>query len=315
MDSRFEWPWCPEYNEGRAKTERQRRATVGRGAQLMAPCDVQIMTKQELQFLLQRYNLKPRREQGQNFLLDDAVIDSIVQASELKSTDVILEIGPGFGILTSKLAQYAKKVIAVEQDRNIFPAVSKLAKQYPNIIPYNEDVRKFFREKSGLQERNYKLIANLPYSIASWVLREFLEHSPRPSLMVIMVQKEVAQRVVAEPGNMSILSNAVQCFADARIVRIVPHTCFYPAPKIDSAILKIRLKEQPVSPAPAELMRLIKIGFAAKRKQLHKNLQVGLPISSEKAKILLETVGVSIQARPQELSTEQWEQLRKICSN
>lgn len=268
------------------------------------------MNKQELQFLLEKYNITPRRQQGQNFLLDDQVIADTITAAALTKEDIVLEVGPGLGFLTSALADVAKQVVAVEQDRDLFPAIQKLSKAAPNITPYNADIRTFHLEQAELHDRQYKLVANLPYSITSWVLRQFLEYAPKPSEMIVMVQKEVAERVVAAPGQMSILACAVQLFGEPSIVRTVGRDSFYPVPKVESAILKVVMRETPQSPDPKALMKLIKVGFSAKRKQLHNTIQVGCKLTSDEAKAAIERAGLSVEIRPQELSLEQWESLR-----
>lgn len=267
------------------------------------------MNKQELKYLLQKYNIHPRKEQSQNFLIDSEAVHSSVAAAELSADDIILEIGPGFGVLTTQLLQNAKTVIAVEQDRSLFPALKALQTQYPNLQLVNEDIRSFNLTEAGLEHLNYKVISNLPYNIASWALRNFLEHEPAPSHLVVMVQQEVAERVTAAPGQMSVLSAAVQCFADASIVRFVDRTSFFPEPSVDSAILKIIRKPEPILKDTTGLLRLIKIGFSAKRKQLHKNLHAGIGLGSSEVKHILEQVGVRTDVRAQELSIEQWRDL------
>lgn len=272
------------------------------------------MNKQQLSFLLKKYNTKPRREQGQNFLLDEQVIKDTITAAQLTKDDTVLEIGPGFGFLTTELAHAAGKVIAVEQDRDLFPAITTLAKTMPNIEPHNQDIRTFNIAKAGFQDRQYKLVANLPYNITSWILRYFLESQLKPSVMVVMVQKEVAERVIAQPGNMSILACAVQLYAQPEIIRIVTKDAFSPVPKVDSAILKLTIRETPRSPDPEQLMRLIKIGFAAKRKQLHNTLQAGLKLTPNQTKQLIESAGLPANVRPQELSLQQWENVRSALT-
>lgn len=272
------------------------------------------MNKAELQFLLKRYQINPRKEQGQNFLLDNEVILSSVQAADIQPTDTVLEIGPGFGALTTELAKQAMRVVAVEQDQQLFPAVQTLAKQFTNIQAHNHDIRKFNLVAADLQDKQYKLVSNLPYSISSWVLRQFLEYPPSPVTMVVMLQKEVAQRVTAQPGKMSVLANAVQCFADVQIVRFVDRTSFFPVPAVDSAILKIVLKDQPASPDPKALLSLIKVGFSARRKQLHNNLHAGLQLEASTTEKILSDLHINTKARAQDLSLAQWEQLRQAIA-
>lgn len=267
------------------------------------------MNKQELQFLLSKYNARPRHEQGQNFLIDDQVISDTIRAAELTTEDTALEIGPGFGVLTTALAAHAGKVITVEQDRDIFPAVQDIAKANPNIQPFNTPIQQFNLAEAELQDQKYKLVANLPYNITSWVLRQFVEHKPRPSMMVVMVQKEVAERVTAQPGQLSVLGVAMQLYTEPKIVRLVDKTSFHPQPKVQSAILKLNIRTTPRVPEPEKLMRLVKIGFSAKRKKLQNNLKAGLQVSQENIQQAMQEAGLSETARAQELSIEEWNQL------
>lgn len=272
------------------------------------------MDRQQLQFLLKKYRLEPRRQQGQNFLLDECVVAESIEAAEMSSDDIVLEIGPGFGMLTTALAEKAKHVIAVEQDRDVMLALRILEKQYPNLTVVNEDIRTCNLGSLQLRDREYKLVSNLPYSIGTWVVRQFTEYAPSPELMVVMLQKEVALRVCASPGQLSVLGVAVQCFADAAMIRTVSRESFYPVPEVESALVKITMRSQPRSADPHGLISLAKVGFSSKRKQLHNNLQTGYELRSTEAKALIEDIGLSAEIRPQELSIEDWESLRKALS-
>ncbi len=268
------------------------------------------MKSSEIQFLLKQYRISPRYAQGQNFLLDETVVHDAVAAAEITAEDTVLEIGPGFGVLTTALAEAAARVIAVEQDREIMKALHALQKHYANLTVVNEDIRTANLSALGLHDRNYKLVSNLPYSISSWVLRQFTEYPPTPTVMVVMLQQEVAERVVATPGDMSILANAVQLYADAEIIRTVSKQNFYPIPTVESALLKITQRAKPRSAEPEALMSLIKIGFSSKRKQLHNNLQSGLQLRSAEARAVLEDIGLGANIRSQELGIADWEALR-----
>lgn len=269
------------------------------------------MNKQELKHLKSLYGITPRKAQGQNFLLDSSVIDDTVAAANLSVDDIVLEIGPGFGVLTTALAERTQKVIAVEQDRDLTRAIQKLTAQHPNIEIHNEDIRTFHRAESGLQDMQYSLVSNLPYSISSWVFREFLQHAPRPKQMVVMVQKEVGQRLMAQPGDMSMLSVASHLFATAELVRDVPPESFSPQPKVDSSVIKLTLHEQPLSAQPEALLSLAKSGFASKRKKLSNNLRARYHIDAYTIHTWFEQANISENARPQELSVHDWERLRK----
>lgn len=268
------------------------------------------MHKDQLVSLLKKNRLTPRREQGQNFLIDDQPIQASLAAAEITPEDTVLEIGPGFGALTSHLVQHAKQVIAVEQDRVLARALTPLTQKHANLTVINQDIRTFHRAEAGLTDRGYTLIANLPYSLTSWILREFTEHAPKPKRLVVMVQKEVAERVVAPPGKMSILSAAIQLYTEPHIVTIVDRTSFHPIPDVDSAILRCNVLPQPRSEDPEQLMQLIKIGFSSRRKQIHNNISAGFPISSTQVRIILADIGLSQTVRPQELSLEDWEAIR-----
>lgn len=268
------------------------------------------MNKAELKFLLNKFGISPRKEQGQNFLIDDGVIEDIIRVAQLSPDDTVLEIGPGFGVLTTALAEHAGRVITIEQDRDIFPAVEALAEQYKNITAVNQSIQEAHLVKIGLEHENYKLVANLPYSVTSWILRQFTEREPAPTTMTVMVQKEVAERVAAQPGQMSVLACAVQLYCTAKIVREVDKTSFHPQPKVQSAVLHIKRREQPQSADPHAFMRLVKQGFAAKRKKLRNNLAGSLHTTTDIITTALKHVGASPDARAQELSLEQWEALR-----
>lgn len=267
------------------------------------------MKKSELDYLMQKYDIIPRKEQGQNFLLNDKVIADIVAAAELKPTDTAMEIGPGFGVLTKALAEAVERVVTVEQDRDMFPAVQALQASFPSIEPYNADIREFNRNEVSLKDLEYSLVANLPYSITSWIIREFLEHAPRPKQMVVMVQREVAERIIAEPGEMSLLACAVQVYAQASIVRIVKPGNFFPAPKVDSAVLKIVRRDNQLVEEPEELIRTCKIGFAQRRKTLLNNLRNGLHIEKAAIEHIFNALTLDTAIRPQELSIGQWKDL------
>lgn len=269
------------------------------------------MNRAELQYLMQKYNIEPRREQGQNFLLHDKIVASMIAAAQLTPNDTVLEIGPGLGILTTALAAHAGRVVAVEQDRTLCQALQPLVKQYKNITLINEDIRTFHTAQHGLEHQQYLIVANLPYSITSWILRQFTEYAPAPKRMVVMIQKEVAERVASTPGSMSILSVAVQLFCTVKILRTVTRSNFYPVPNVDSAVILLERRPQPLSSDPAALMKLVKIGFAAKRKQLQNTIQAGTRIPAEQTIAALTSIGLLPTARPQELSVEQWELLRR----
>lgn len=269
------------------------------------------MMLEDILKLCRDYNITPRKEQGQNFLLDDRIPEQMVKAAGITASDTVLEIGPGFGMLTRALIKTGAKVLAIEQDRDLTIFLNTLVKKNKNFSFHNIDVRTAQLEEIGLHDLEYSLVANLPYSVTSWILHHFLEYVPRPKVMVVMVQKEVAERIIAPAGEMSVLAVAAQALSESEIVCTVPPESFYPAPKVQSAVLKMTLREKPLSEDMPAMMRIVKIGFASRRKQLHNNLQAGLQLSTREAKCVLEDIGLSEFARPQDLSVEDWEALRK----
>ncbi len=269
------------------------------------------MKRAELQYLMQKYGIQPRREQGQNFLLNEKVLAKTIAAAELTAKDTVLEVGPGLGILTTALAAHAGRVVAVEQDRTLCQALQPLVQQHKNIELFNEDIRTFHAAQHNLKHEQYVLVANLPYSITSWVLRQFTEYEPAPKRMVVMIQKEVAERINSTPGHMSILSVAIQLFCTVEIIRTVQRSSFFPVPKVDSAVIMLQRRAQPLSKNPTALMKLVKTGFAARRKQLHNTIHTGTHIPDEQCIAAITSIGLLPTARPQELSVEQWEQLRQ----
>ena len=256
-------------------------------------------------------NISPSRDRGQNFLVDEKVLEKIIESANLKKDDVVLEIGAGFGTLTERLAQKAGKIITVESDRGILPILRRNLENYKNVEIIEKDVLSVVNYESKIMNYEYKIVANLPYQITSIVLRKFLENEPRPNEMMVMVQKEVAERICAISGEMSILAVSVQFFGQPEIIQIVPRSSFYPAPEVDSAILRIsRIKNESETNLKRidvkDFFRVVKVGFSARRKQLHNNLANGLRLKSEEAKNILLDLGLDIQVRAQDLSVDDW---------
>jgi len=261
--------------------------------------------------LLRQFDLRARKGLGQHFLIDGEVLQLITSAAELTPSDVIIEVGPGLGILTRELAQKAGRVIAIELDNRLTAALKQTLASFDNVTIINEDVLKI--EPQNLAT-GYKLVANLPYYITSPVLRHFLEAPAKPKLMILMVQKEVAEAIVAKPGKMSLLSVSVQFYGEPRIISDVPAQCFYPAPKVDSAILRIDPSPQPRVAVADEgsFFDLVRAGFTAPRKQLANSLAQGLGISKAEVLPLLERAGIVPQRRAETLSLEEWARLRQV---
>ena len=272
--------------------------------------------------LLRRSGLRVRKGLGQHFLVDEEVLGLIVSAAQLTPTDAVMEIGPGLGVLTVELAGQAGRVVAIELDNKLADILRETLASLSNVTIINEDVLKIdpaalLREQFPPEvsdSLNYKVVANLPYYIASPVLRHFLEASVKPRIMVVMVQREVAEEIVAQPGRMSLLSISVQLYGQPTIIGYVPARCFYPAPEVDSAILRIAVYPEPaVEIADKEsFFALVRAGFSAPRKQMANSLAQGLGVSKTEAVSLLAGANIVPQRRAETLTLEEWAQLWRV---
>jgi 16S rRNA (adenine1518-N6/adenine1519-N6)-dimethyltransferase len=258
---------------------------------------------------LRQSELKVRKGLGQHFLVDGEVLSLIVATADLKSNDMVVEVGPGLGILTRELAKKAGGVIAIELDDNLAALLKKTLAAYKNVTIINGDVLKI-EPKEIIKGQDYKVVANLPYYITSPVLRHFLEASAKPRTMVVMVQKEVAEAIAAKPGDMSLLSVSVQFYGEPKIITIVPPESFYPAPEVSSAIVRIDVYPKPkVDVDERGFFDTVRAGFAAPRKQLANSLAKGL--GREKALVLpfLQKASIDPSRRAETLSIEEWASL------
>jgi 16S rRNA (adenine1518-N6/adenine1519-N6)-dimethyltransferase len=269
--------------------------------------------------LLGSLDARAKKSLGQNFLIDAGVLRKIVEAAELSPGDNVIEVGPGLGVLTGELAKRAEKVIAVELDDNFADALKQTLPWASNLTVVHEDILKIapsaLLAAGGLTAGSpYKVVANLPYYITSAVLRHFLEGDVRPTLLVVMVQKEVAKAITAAPGQMSILSVAVQLYGEPRVAVKVSSQSFYPAPKVDSAVLKIRLHEQPfIEPEEtAGFFRLVRAAFCANRKQLVNSISQGLSLPKEQVRPFLDRAGIEPTRRAETLSIPEWVKLWRV---
>jgi 16S rRNA (adenine1518-N6/adenine1519-N6)-dimethyltransferase len=249
---------------------------------------------------------------GQNFLTDPFHLEQIVAAAELTSADTVLEIGPGSGTLTRLLAAAAGQVIAVELDPKLVHLLRQEYGQLPNLTVIEADILQV--EVATLLPDSlppYKVVANLPYYITSAVLRHLLESTPRPERLVVMVQKEVAQRIVAQPGQMSLLAVSVQFYGQPQIVHRVPAGAFYPPPKVDSAVVRIDIFATPPVPVTdiPHFFRVVKAGFSQKRKQLKNSLGAGLSLPAAVVVTALEQAGIDPTRRAETLSLAEWGRL------
>jgi len=267
---------------------------------------------QQMKELCQIYDLHPSRSKGQNFLVTESVYDDIVAAAELDKKDTVLEVGPGLGFLTARLAKEAGQVVAVELDDKI-SALLQIAldsQTVENVTLLNQDILRF--NPSDLPAA-YKIVANLPYNISSIFLRTFLEQKNYPERMVLLLQKEVAERLLAKPGGMNLLALSVQFYSQPEIIRLVKSGNFWPEPKVDSALVRLKLdssRSDGYSDSEKKaFFRLARVGFSAKRKMLKNNLAAGLGIDLTLAIELLKSANLPLQVRAEDLSLDDWQKL------
>jgi len=267
----------------------------------------------ELRHLLVTHGMRPNKAFGQNFLIDRTILSSIVQAAEITSEDTLLEVGAGTGVLTRELAQQAKRVVAVELERDMLTLLTDTTRQYKNVELVARDLL-FFNPTEFFEQTPYKLVANLPYYITAPTFRHFLESANRPQLLVVMVQWEVAQRIIAQPGDLSLLGISIQFYGKPEIIARVPAKAFYPAPKVDSAILRVNVYEQvPLTQSERDrFFRVVKAGFSEKRKQLHNSLTHGLHYKNEQIRLWLQQAHIEASRRAETLSIEEWMSLWKV---
>lgn len=260
--------------------------------------------------LLKRYHLRAHRGLGQNFLQDPLALEEIVSAAEIRSTDLVLEIGPGLGSLTRYLAIAAREVVAVELDEKLLPPLRAVLAPYPNVRLIHGDILKLSPQELALGEE-YIVVANIPYYITSAVIRHLLENEHQPRRIVLTIQKEVAQRICAEPGDLSLLALSVQIYGRPRIAAHIPARAFFPVPRVDSAVLVVDIYDAPLIPEEQldTFFRLIKAGFGQKRKTLRNSLASGMHIPSAEAAQFLTRSGVDPQRRAETLSIEEWGRL------
>lgn len=272
--------------------------------------------------LLRQFDLRARKGLGQHFLIDREVLELITSAAELTPADVIVEVGPGLGVLTRELARQAGWVIAIELDNKLAALLKQTLASFDNVTIINEDVLKIEpgallnQQKARFRQaiNSYKVVANLPYYITSPVLRHFLEASAKPQIMIVMVQKEVAEAIVAKPGEMSLLSVSIQFYGEPRIISYVPAQCFYPAPEVDSAILRIDLYPQPAVAVTdvGSFFDVVRAGFTAPRKQIANSLAQGLGLLKGEVLSLLEKADIVSQRRAETLTLGEWERLWRV---
>lgn len=260
---------------------------------------------------------RAKKSLGQNFLVNDSVLPTIINAADIKAGDIVIEIGPGLGILTRALLDAGAKVFAIEKD---FDLVAKLTQTFGNsksLKIVHQDALWF--DFSHFQK--YKVVANLPFNIASPLIRKFLESTKPPELMVLMIQKEVAEKILAKPGNRErgVLTVAVEFYGEAEMISIVSKNNFRPQPKVDAAIIKIKpYRDHRVGSLKAVesklFFRIVKAGFSSKRQQIHNSLAATLRLPKDEVLSILKKSNIDPQKRAEDLSLEEWLKLSKNFS-
>jgi len=269
---------------------------------------------QSVAALLRARGLYPKKGLGQNFLTDPVALSRIVEAADLSAEDRVVEVGAGLGTLTRPLAERVRQVVAVELDARLVDILHERLANLSNVRIIQGDILEIL--DPGFPHLGYKVVANLPYYIASAVLRRFLEKAPQPRLMVVTVQREVAQRIVAGPGEMSLLAVSVQFYGRPRIVARIPAGAFYPVPKVDSAVVRIDVGEEPTVAlaeglGAAAFFRVARAGFGQRRKKLRNSLSAGLGLPVARIEAALLEAGVSPARRAETLSLPEWARVVK----
>ena len=260
--------------------------------------------------VLKRFGLRADKSLGQNFLQDSSALERIALAAEIQAEDYVLEIGPGLGSLTRYLAESAREVIALELDPDLIPPLRAVLTAYPNVRVEQGDILKTTVSEI-IHKDDYLAVANIPYYITSAIMRHLLESDPKPRRIVLTIQKEVAERICAKPGDLSLLALSVQVYGKPSIADIIPAAAFYPAPKVNSAILRVEIYPEPLIPRDMlpTFFKLTKAGFGQKRKTLRNSLSAGLHIKPQEVESLLTTAGINPMRRAETLSIEEWKGL------
>ena len=260
---------------------------------------------QNIKNLLEKYNVTPNKVLGQNFLINEGVADELIKATCLTKDDTVVEVGPGTGVITKKLAQIAKKVIAVEKDPKLIPILQKELKTFLNIEIINEDILKFNPANYSLQttclpdrQAHYSLLGAPPYYLTGRLFRHFLESSPiRPTQIALIIQKNVAQRIVAKPPKSNILATSIQFYGEPSIINIISKNSFWPKPKVDSAILVIKDIKNPTTNEQS-FFKIVRAGFSSPRKQLKTNLKQQFNLGT--------ALEIDLSRRAETLTIKEW---------
>jgi 16S rRNA (adenine1518-N6/adenine1519-N6)-dimethyltransferase len=278
--------------------------------------DLDLTDIRDLRNLFYAHNMRPNKAFAQNFLIDRAALMRMVEAAEIAPNDTILEVGAGTGVLTRELAQRARRVVAVELEYDMLTLLQETTGAFANVELVARNLL-LLNPAELFAQVPYKLVANLPYYITAPTFRHFLENANPPTLLIVMVQWEVAQRIIAEPGDLSLLGVSVQFYGRPRIIARVPAASFYPAPKVDSAILRIDVQPQAALTQEERdrFFRVVQAGFSERRKQLHNSLTHGLHYKNEIVRGWLAAASIDASRRAETLSIDEWLRLWKVIEN
>jgi len=256
--------------------------------------------------------MKAKKSLGQNFLVNESILPTIIKAAEIKPGDIVIEVGPGMGVLTKALLDAGAKVFAIEKDFDLIAYLTQKFGNNKNLKIVHQDA--LFFDASHFEK--YKVVSNLPFYIASPIIRKFLESANPPELMVVMVQKEVAEKITAKPGNRErgVLTLAVEFYGDAEIIATVSKNSFRPQPKVDASVIKIVPQKKP-DIAPKLFFRIVKAGFSAKRQQIHNSLAATLRLPKDQVISMLKKSNIDPQKRAEDLMLEDWIKLSKIIGS
>jgi 16S rRNA (adenine1518-N6/adenine1519-N6)-dimethyltransferase len=260
--------------------------------------------------LLKRYGLKPQKGLGQNFLSDPASLRKVIDAADIQPDDTVLEIGPGLGSLTHLLAESAARVVAVELDRHLVNALEEILQPYSNVELLRANILEVNLNEL-FSEPGYLVVANIPYYITSALLRQLLETQHPPVRLVLTIQKEVAERICSDAGDLSLLALSVQVYGKPSITATIPAGAFYPAPKVDSAVVRVDIYPEPLIQREKldSFFALTKAGFSQKRKTLSNALSGGMHWEKDITVDLLIKSGIDPQRRAQTLTLPEWKNL------
>ncbi len=267
-----------------------------------------LYSKRTIKETLKKYNVKLSKKLGQNFLIDKSAAKKLIQAADFKKQDIVLEIGPGIGTLTQEIASEVKKIIAVEKDEKMCQILRETLKDFNNIEIINADIL-FYKPPTI----NYKLISNLPFYLTAVVIRKFLEEKKVPKEMILIVQKEVGQRITSKPPHMNLLAVSVQFYAESKIIDYISKKSFWPQPEVDAAIIKLsgcaRGETRKVN--PGRFFKIVKAGFSHPRKTILNNFKKELKLEKEEIQEWLAKNNINSSQRPESLSLQDWLNLTK----